>query len=184
MEVKFPLPSPGMQHRAVSSCGGQWPHTGRGELAQAPAVPRPWHVPVLWPLVLALAWLEEQSQIRAGNTVLYLIFLLDSFNPHQGPCLVPCSHSHACGRGGWRDKTIPWGQAQVPLAPASGWNVSLHLQLGQCLSVLLNNRAPTPRQKLGNMKTQEHRGCLVAGLLQQTLGSKDIGVRKEGAVTR
>lgn len=80
------------------------PHTGRGELA----VPKPWHVPGLLPLVLALARLEEQSQTRAGNSALYLTFLLDSFNPGQDPCLQP---QPCLWERDWRDKTSPGGQA-------------------------------------------------------------------------
>lgn len=178
MEVKLPLPSPGCAAQTSEQLWGTVASTGRGELAQASAVPRPWHVPGLSPLVLALAWLEEQSQTRAGNTVLYLIFLLDSFNPGQDPCLVPCSHSHACGRGSGGTKLV-LREARVPLAQALGGMCPFSWQLSQLLSVLLNNQAPTPRQKLGNMKTQEVRGCLVTALLQQTLGNKDIGVRKE-----
>lgn len=97
MGVKLPLPSPGDAALSSEQLWGQWPHTGRGELAQAP-VPKPWHVPGLSPLVLALVWLQEQFQTR-GNAALYLSFLLDSFNPGQDPCLVPCSHSHSCGMG-------------------------------------------------------------------------------------
>lgn len=82
------------------------PHTGRGELTQAPAVPRPWHVPGLLPLVLALAWLEEQSQTRAANAALYLTFLLDSFNPGQDPCVQP---QPCLWQRDWGDKTSPGG---------------------------------------------------------------------------
>lgn len=81
--------------------------------------------------------------------------------------------------GGLEGQNKPWGQAPLPSAPASGQNMSLNLQLVQHLSVLLNSQAPTPRHKVGNMETQEHRHCLVTALLQQTPGNKDTGVRKE-----
>lgn len=107
MEVKVPRPSPGFA--AQRSCGGQWPHTGRGELAQAPAVPRPWHVPRLSP-VLALAWLEEQSQSRAGSPVSHFPALTQA-----SIRLVPCCHSRACGRGtGGHNK--PWGTSPSALS--------------------------------------------------------------------
>lgn len=108
---------------------GLQPHTGRGELAPAPAVPRPWHVPGLLALVLALAWLEERSQTRAGNAALYVTFLLGSFNPGQDPCLVPCSHSHACGKGtgGTKQALGDKPECPVPSAPASRWNMTLNL---------------------------------------------------------
>lgn len=153
MGVKLPLPSPGDAALSSEKLWGQWPHTGRGELAQAP-VPKHWHVPGLSPPVLALVWLEEQFQTR-GNAALYLSFLLDSFNPGQDPCLVPCSHSHSCGMGTGRTKQglgdkpeCPQHQPLEHVPALAAWSCSA-------------TKLPPPGTNWETMETQERRGCLV-----------------------
>lgn len=80
---------------------------------------------------------------------------------------------------GLEGQNKPWGMSLSALSTRLCVEQVPELQLGQHLSVLLNKQAPAPGHKLGNMETQEHRGCLGTALLQQTLGNKDIGVRKE-----